>query len=312
MSGLKRVSLWGPFDGNTVYGSFNGKVGIGKSPYIKGGTNCIWISENDSDHTVRGDWYANDICFGVITYPKGLHEQRYEGRSQYGVPDGSGTMIYANGDVYAGEWQNNSGFPYPHGTGTYTFADGTKFSGNWVAPGNLFGLALKIKNGERYRDGERYIGVINSGKKHGVGRCYYVNGDYYHGEWDNEKRCGTGKYVLADGTVQEGLWENDVFVNGKVYEGHWENGRLNGLGKVTQTDGTYYEGLFENGIFREGHGRIVFSNGNVYEGQLVMCDDGIIKQDGEGKLTQADGSVMEAYWNKGVRGMQGEPVMLDP
>jgi hypothetical protein len=68
---------------------------------------------------------------------------------------GEGTMFYANGDVYTGEWINN----LRDGYGTMS-----------------------------YKNGDVYVGKWQKNVRHGYGTMSYKNGDIYEGEWLNNKK----------------------------------------------------------------------------------------------------------------------------
>ena len=48
-------------------------------------------------------------------------------RNSDGRPHGQGTMKYASGITYSGEWKDSM----CNGQGTYTRADGTSYTGAW-------------------------------------------------------------------------------------------------------------------------------------------------------------------------------------
>ena len=53
---------------------------------------------------------------------------KYTGkRNSNGKRHGRGTLTYANGGTYTGDWKDDK----RHGHGTYTFADGRTYSGAW-------------------------------------------------------------------------------------------------------------------------------------------------------------------------------------
>jgi hypothetical protein len=74
---------------------------------------------------------------------------------------GNGTMMYASGHQYQGQWVKGG----RHGHGTYTEADGRKYVGEWKRG---------QKNGrgtEHWAVGESWTGEFVNGKKHGDGKC---------------------------------------------------------------------------------------------------------------------------------------------
>ena len=89
-----------------------------------------------------------------------------------------GTLIYADGDKYVGEFKDD----YFHGQGTYTFSNG-----------------------------DEYVGEFKDGKKHRRGTYTYARGDKYVGEFKGGKYNGQGAYTFADGRVKEGIFENNKF-----------------------------------------------------------------------------------------------------
>jgi len=89
-----------------------------------------------------------------------------------------GTLTYASGDKYVGEFGNNK----YDGQGTFTFASGHK-----------------------------YIGGFENNKYDGQGTLTYPGGDKYVGGFENNKRNGQGTFTYADGSVTDGLWKDDGF-----------------------------------------------------------------------------------------------------
>jgi len=153
--------------------------------------------------------------------------------------NGQGTMIYANGDKYVGEWKKgksngqgtytsatgpNDGDKYegewkggkPNGQGTYTYAnsdkitfvDGTKYVGEWKN-GKPNGQGT-YNYGVGPNDGDKYVGEWKDGSKHGQGSYTYANGDNYVGKFSNDKKWGQGFMVNNDGRIlYSGIWVDD-------------------------------------------------------------------------------------------------------
>ena len=69
-------------------------------------------------------WQRWTNCFGTITYANG---DKYVGEFRDDKYNGQGTYTYANGDKYVGEWRDG----LPNGQGTYTSADGRVKEGIW-------------------------------------------------------------------------------------------------------------------------------------------------------------------------------------
>ena len=43
-----------------------------------------------------------------------------------------------------------------------------------------------------YPNGDKYVGDVAYGKRHGEGKMYYANGGTYEGEWNNDEKDGKG------------------------------------------------------------------------------------------------------------------------
>jgi hypothetical protein len=96
-------------------------------------------------------------------------EDTYEGeRNEAGQREGAGTMRYADGDVYEGQWANGR----EEGRGTYRWAHGDVYDGE-------------------YRDGFR----------EGQGVLSYASGHMYVGQHRADRREGRGYYRDSEGAV---------------------------------------------------------------------------------------------------------------
>ena len=98
----------------------------------------------------------------------------YEGEyDAAGRAEGWGTIRFADGDVYEGEWKADE----KEGRGTY-----------------------------RYVSGNVYEGEFKTGEKEGRGTCRYADGDVYDGEYKAGKKEGRGTYRYADGEAEVGRY----------------------------------------------------------------------------------------------------------
>ena len=84
--------------------------------------------------------------------------------------NGTGTMVWPNGDQYVGEWKDGK----IHGVGTLTWSGGTKYTGDW-----------------------------KNGIQDGIGTLTWPNGDQYVGERKDSKASGQGTSIetILGGTV---------------------------------------------------------------------------------------------------------------
>lgn len=165
------------------------------------------------------------VCF---TLPDG---KEYAGEALNGLPDGQGSMTFANGDVYEGQW--NGG--HMEGFGTYRKYDPASDS-----------------------FGDKYEGGFHQSKMLGMGKMYYSDGSLYYGEWLNGVRSGYGTYV-DNGIEIIGLWANDSLIEGTQlqsdgtrYVGQFENNKPSGNGTLLLPDGEVYYGKWVEGELIQG------------------------------------------------------------
>lgn len=57
-----------------------------------------------------------------------------------------------------------------------------------------------------YNNGDRYVGEIYKGKRHGYGIYYYANGDYWYGQYRDDVRYGFGALFTAANQLFIGQW----------------------------------------------------------------------------------------------------------
>lgn len=109
---------------------------------------------------------------------------RFYGRLVNGKPaDGRGTMLYASGNRYDGEYREGQ----RNGCGTFTF-----------------------------KNGRRYVGEFKDDVFSGRGVWTFENGDRYVGDFKYSKCHGKGKFIFADGTSQSGTWRRGNLIGGDL------------------------------------------------------------------------------------------------
>ena len=145
---------------------------------------------------------------------------RYEGQCLDGKKHGKGTMHYANGYIYTGDWigdmANGEGiFTWPngdryeghfiddqrHGSGSYQFANGDLYTGDWAQD-------KKEGFGVSTLDTGKYEGEFKDDKMHGTGTFHFVDGSTYIGQWVDNRQDGEGAYYFPDGNKFTGDWIN--------------------------------------------------------------------------------------------------------
>lgn len=114
-------------------------------------------------------------------YPDGT---RYYGKVKDGIPaDGWGTMVFASGNRYDGEFREGK----RNGCGTLTFSNG-----------------------------RRYVGQFQNDQFAGVGVWTLENGDRFVGTFQNNRCHGEGVFIFQDGTFERGTWRDGEQVNGNL------------------------------------------------------------------------------------------------
>ena len=59
-----------------------------------------------------------------------------------------------------------------------------------------------------YENGDKYVGEVQNGKRHGKGTMTYADGTQYYGSWKNDNKDGYGTEYYPDGTVYTGYFRN--------------------------------------------------------------------------------------------------------
>lgn len=181
-------------------------------------------------------------------------------RDEFNQRSGSGKAIYANGDVYEGDFFEGK----KHGQGHYTF----KKDGRSEVDTLLEKLAAQKPAGETQ---EAFVARASAALKIGTviveSALEYGYYPCYHGDYDLGFRTGQGLMKNKDGSVYKGQWLKNkrhgqgllYYVNGDVFSGEWQDGLKHGFG-------TY---RFANG---KGEYRGEWQKGNFVDGQWLMCD----------------------------------------
>ena len=191
------------------------------------------IPDDDEDGTTS-DIDDDDVDnVGRIDYND---ESYYIGAVENGIPEGFGTMYFANGDSMYGTFVNGI---MNDATGNYDFADGGTYEGPMVR--TVFsGFGTRTFGGD------------------------YV-GHSYTGNFENGNFNGEGTYTFPDGSTNVGQFKDGVFVPpGPTavdydYKGESLKGIPHGVGKMTMSNGDVYKGDFVNGL-RHGLGEYTFAD----------------------------------------------------
>ncbi len=61
----------------------------------------------------------------------------------------------------------------------------------------------------RYANGDRYVGEVYQGNRHGLGIYFYANGDIWFGQYDSNVRHGFGAMFSQDNYLTIGQWSGE-------------------------------------------------------------------------------------------------------
>ena len=129
-----------------------------------------------------------------------------------------------------------------------------------------------------YKNGDKYFGNFENGKKSKLGIYYFKSGAKYKGYWVNNKLNGYGIYYYTNGNIYEGYFKDNkrngggvlTTSNGDIYESLWDNGNISCIGKIIYKDGKIYKGYMKN-YKKDSFGTVYYPNGNVFTG--IIFDD---------------------------------------
>ena len=244
--------------------------------------------------------FKPESIHGLVQVPDGAI---YKGSYKNGLFDGTGELVWSNGDFYRGEFKNG----LKHGEGKEVFVSGTIYEGEFVNGYQQGKGKVKYNNGESYvgefkqnefdgngkyltHDGIVYAGEFKQSRMSGKGTIRYASGAFYQGEVRDWKMHGQGVYSTADkSTIYSGTFADNVqngkgeirYSDGSVYTGDIKNWQADGIGKAVAKRGTTYTGGFKANLYN-GKGVMVYKNGDRYEGEF---EEG--SRHGMGKLIMA-------------------------
>lgn len=123
-------------------------------------------------------------CFGTYAHGDGFI---YMGAYQNGVPNGHGSITFANGERYVGQVKDGSPL---NSQGTYTFANGDK-----------------------------YVGEYKNGYRNGQGTYTFTDGRVWLGEWTEGKANGRVIQYSANGKIEKsGIYKDNVLVTSQYID----------------------------------------------------------------------------------------------
>ena len=212
-----------------------------------------------------GEWKNGYPWNAMCEHYRYNRRWEYTGKIENGETIGQGSIICYSGNDEGSEYKGGfKGLFQFHGHGTMIWADGSKYDGQWK-DNDYHGQGIEI-----WADGSKYVGLWVKGKKTGQGTMIWANGSKYVGQWKDDEFQGQGTFTYADGSKYVGQWVNSqkcgqgtyTWPNGNKYVGRWSGDTMNGQG--TMTFGRNQPWIRSTGVFRNGtmvSGTLVRTNG---------------------------------------------------
>ncbi|MGB3546476.1 MAG: caspase family protein [Saprospiraceae bacterium] len=226
---------------------------------------------------------------GTLVYADG---DRYRGEFRDGLAEGEGMLFRTDGSRYVGQFREGE----PQGKGILVSTTGDRQSGIWDR-GNLVAELPELIAG-------RDVLTARGGTEPKTG-C--VSGDC-----DN----GRGVYVMSDGAVYAGQFSAGeisgegvcYYPDGSKYRGEWQHRLPHGRGTKTLLDGRDHTGQWRYGIYQlaAGDGRRTVLPGDSPARELntaVAPQTGCLEgncHDGLGFFTYPDGSSYRGHFRSGL------------
>jgi len=227
--------------------------------------------------------------FFWIQYSKQL---KYKGTWRKGLFHGKGTLKYANGSTYMGEFFNGS----KNGYGHYISSEGYEYVGDWVG-GKQTGKAQV-----NYKNGDLYTGKVKDGLRHGQGELFQVSSNRnYKGPWTKDT-------LQAEMEITDPNW---------TFHGSMQVSTGTGSGTLNYKDGSKYSGQVV-AFKREGEGTLEFKTGEVISGiwtgnvnvksASIIDEHGFqwmgdlhnMQPSGRMKTKRPDGIIYDSVWENGA------------
>ncbi len=144
-----------------------------------------------------GQTDEESLIYGYGAYMNNDGSQRIgqyrNGKFMFGITVNNESAIVGSNDFYATYSLTTGRLEYIFKANEKQLIDGK----------GMYDYAFVSMN---YKNGDRYVGEIYRGKRHGYGIYYYANGDYWYGQYRNDVRYGFGALFTTDNRLFIGQW----------------------------------------------------------------------------------------------------------
>ena len=239
----------------------------------------------DPDIIFIGRWINDDMNDGTMKFSDGT---KYVGTFKDGFMYGLGTMIWPNGNTYVGEFKNDE----RNGEGThrvYEVVEGIKtlvkeYIGNWENDKKSGKGTMNWP-----QDGNTYEGDWKDNNRHGYG-IMKENVTIYEGNWKNDRKKGRGAFTYpATNMTYISEWNDDIMMSAEVNQ----KGRpiTGNIGWLNSDSSIWTSNGYE--LYPRYNAVLDYSNGDHYNGAVILYKDGRLLKYGEGTLNKHFGNYDE-------------------
>ena len=292
-------------DGSTYIGQFANSKFNGQGKYTDMDSKIqegFWI---DGELTKSDNANSSDTYLGIkidTSLKKILLKDDviYYGQSENGLPIGKGYLIFPYEEIIECDDFEESDFEDLKFVGIDNLYKEYKYQFSDKNTVKAFFTAAISSEGEIYfNDGLVYKGSFSAISwppiMQGYGEVFdQENNILFKGDFSDGVLKNESNEVLFERKIMEAPKYVEHKFDDSTYVGKEANGKPNGQGKMNYANGTYYEGIWKDCILIDGFAKIIFSSGQIFEGEFKAGN-----YNGKGKNIMANGQVFEGYFKDG-------------
>ena len=215
--------------------------------------------------------YLNNYENKIIENEEGT----FFGKDTNNKKEGYGMMLYKNGSMYFGEWEDD----LKKGN-RILYDDGNIYKGEWnnneLISGEIryfFNIIFegKFLNSELYEGKVKYLDLITYEgtlkEEYLYGKVEIKNGNLYEGKCENFSN-DFYREILCEGKGEGTI----KYANNDVYKGKWSKFKKNGKGIIYTEDGDIFESEWKNDVI-VGNWMFKSNNGDIVIGEIIKDEE---------------------------------------